>query len=178
MISRMSGLKPMIMALMILPILLAPAVLLKEETETPLLEPHTITGHIEYVQPTFIEHSEPRLVEQGVWVEYIDFGGRLEGSPAGGPSFVVYGNKLGPYQPSEMIVEMKTLSPTGHPLTVTIIIDGKSTWTSAFEPEPHSEYVLVKSPVLNCNGGTVYVAIQNDNTVAVTYTTQITLIYR
>lgn len=168
----------MIMALMILPILLAPAVILKEETETPLLEPHTITGHIEYVQPTFIEHSEPRLVEQGVWVEYIDFGGRLEGSPAGGLPFVVYANKLGPYQPSEMVVEMKTLSLAGHPLTVTIIIDGAATWTSAFEPQPHSEYVIAKSPIMNCNGGKVYIAIQNDNDAAVTYTALITLIYR
>lgn len=174
----MSGLKTMIMVLMILPILLAPAVLLKGETEAPPLEPHTVTGHLEYVKPTFIEHSERRLDEQGALIEYIDFGGSLEGSPASGPSFVVYASKLGPYQPSEMVVEMKTLLPVGHPLTVTIIIDGKSAWTSAFEPEPCSEYVIVKSSVLNCNGGTVYVSIQNDNDAAVAYTARITLIYR
>ncbi len=173
----MSGLKPMIMALMILPILLAPAVLLKGGTESPPLEPHTITGHVEYVNPTFIEHSECRLVDQGVLIEYVDFGGSLEGSPAGEPPLTIYASKLGPYQPSEMVIEMKTLLPVGHPLTITIIIDGKSTWTYAFEPEPCSEYVIAESPILNCNGGTVYVSIQNDNDAAVTYTARITLIY-
>jgi hypothetical protein len=171
----MSGSKTMIMLLMILPILLAPAALLKGETEASPSEPQTATFHVEYVKLTFIEQSKRSLTDQGASIEYIDFGGALEGSPAGSP--IIYANKLGPYQPFEILFEMETLSPVDHPLTVTIIVDGKSTWTSSFEPEPSSEYVTADSPVINCDGGTVYVSIQNYNDVTVTYAAQITLIY-
>jgi len=166
---------------MLLPALLAPAIFLRAKSNiTPKSSNSTEQGEegrIEFIPPTFEKRSERTLISPGVCQEYVDVGGSLEGSPPEKTPLITYANKLGPYRPFEFTVEMETLSPAKHPLTVVIIIDGNATWASAFEPQSNSEYIIAKSPVFKANGGSIEIAIANDNDVAVTYTTRITLIY-
>jgi hypothetical protein len=166
---------------MLLPVLLAPALIFRAQSNvTPQSGNSTEQGkkgHVEFIPPTFEKHSEQTLISPGVWQEYVDVGGSLKGSPPEKTPLITYANKLGPYQPFEFTVEMKTLSPAKHPLTVVIIMDGKATWASAFEPQSNSEYIIAKSPVFKANGSSIEIVIANDNDVTVTYTSQIILIY-
>lgn len=173
--------RKLVVILLLLLVLLVSAIIFRAQSNvTPQSGNSTEQGkkgHIEFIPPTFEIHSERTLISPGVWREYVDVGGSLEGSPPEKTPFITYANKLGPYQPFEFTVEMKTLSPAKHPLTLVIIIDGNTTWASAFDPQSNSEYIIAKSPVFKANGGSIEIAIANDNDVAVTYTAQIILIY-
>ena len=173
--------RKLIVILILLIVILAPAIMFRVQSNVTSQIGNSTElgkkGHIEIIPPIFEKHSERTQISPGVWQEYVDVGGSLEGSPPEKTPFTTYANKLGPYQPFEFTVEMKTLAPAKHPLTVIIIIDGNTTWASAFDPQSNSEYIIARSPVFKANGGSIEIAIANDNDVAVTYTAQIILIY-
>lgn len=166
---------------MLLPALIAPAIFLRAQSNvTPRSDNSTEQGkigHIEFVPLTFEKHSERTLIAPGVWQECVDAGGSLEDSSPEKTPLIIYANKLGPYQSFEFTVEMKTLSPAKHPLTIVAIMDGNATWASAFDPQPDSEYIIARSPVFKANGSSIEIAISNNNDVAVTYTVQIIFTY-
>ncbi len=127
-------------------------------------------GHIEFVAADSVKHREVE-VSPGVSGIVTDVSGTLLGNSNTEP-FVVYANRLGPFVSGKLSWKVDALSPAGMPISITIIENGNSVWTSCFSPTPKG-YILRDSPVFEVSGE-AYIVVANNNDAEVTYGMAIT----